>query len=42
MFEGGLTLSEILELPYCLYNDLIVKQVKLKKQELKKYANKNK
>ena len=42
MFENGLTLSEILDLPYCLYNDLIVKQVKLKKQELKKYAIKNK
>lgn len=36
MFENGLTLAEILDMPYCLYNDLIVKQVKLKKKELRK------
>lgn len=40
MFENGLTLAEILDMPYCLYNDLIVKQVKLKKKELKN-ANKH-
>lgn len=36
MFDyGGMSVTDILELPYPLYNDIIVKQVKQKKQEMK-------
>jgi hypothetical protein len=27
--------TEILDLPYCLYNDLILKQIKNRKQEMR-------
>lgn len=35
IFEYSGDISTIIDLPYCLYNDLIVEQVKLKKKEIK-------
>lgn len=34
-FEYGLTLNEILDMPYCLYEDIILKQIQIKKKEAK-------
>jgi hypothetical protein len=33
IFKYGITPNDILELPYCMYNDLILKQIELKKKE---------
>jgi hypothetical protein len=35
LFEYSGDINSVLEMPYCLYNDLIVEQVKLKKKEVK-------
>ena len=35
LFEYSGSVNEILELPYCLYNDIILSQIKLKKKEAK-------
>jgi len=34
-FEYGLTLNEILDMPYCLYEDIVLKQIQIKKKEAK-------
>ena len=33
-FEYGLTLNEILDMPYCLYEDIVLKQIQIKKKRL--------
>jgi len=34
LFEYGGSIESVLEMPYCLYNDIILEQIKLKKKEL--------
>lgn len=33
LFDYSSSIDEVLDLPYCLYNDLVLKQIKLKKKE---------
>jgi hypothetical protein len=42
LFEYGGDIEAILSMPYCLYNDLILEQVKLKKKELRDLEEKRK
>lgn len=34
-YGGGWTIDSVLDLPYCLYNDIIIKQIKQRKAEIK-------
>jgi hypothetical protein len=34
-FENAMSLSDILDMPYCLFEDLILKQIQIKKKEAK-------
>jgi hypothetical protein len=42
LFEYGGSIESVLDMPYCLYNDLILEQIKLKKKELANQEKKNK
>ncbi len=42
LFEYSGTIESILSMPYCLYNDLIIQQVKMKKKEIKERDDKMK
>lgn len=39
LFNYSGTVQEILELPYSIYNDIIIKEIKLKKKEKEDLAN---
>lgn len=40
LFDYSGDIDSILEMPYCLYNDLIIEQIKMKKKEMKEMENK--
>ena len=42
LFNYSGDVNSILEMPYCLYNDLIIEQIKLKKKEMKDKEQKSK